>query len=130
MRAGLGAVCTILTCAFLATGCADDGARSDASDTAARFLLAARDGDTETACALLTPRTREDLVTSDGPCAEALPADELIGTVTGTDTWSEWAKVDTDGGTVFLTEFDSGWLVSAAGCTPDRDAPYHCLVGG
>jgi hypothetical protein len=59
-----------------------------------------------------------------------LPADELTGTVARSDTWSEWAKVDTDAGALFLTEFESGWLVSAAGCQPEQDAPYRCLVGG
>ena len=33
--------------------------------------------DAEAACALLTPRTRADLETSDGPCAEALPVAEI-----------------------------------------------------
>jgi hypothetical protein len=122
-------VACALACATALAGCASADERADAEDTAARFLSAAADGDTATACALLTPRTREDLVTADGPCAESLPADELSGTVTGADTWSEWAKVDTDGGALFLTEFPSGWLVSAAGCLPEQDAPYRCLVG-
>lgn len=123
-------VAFLLVCAIALTGCAAEGDRSAASDTATRFLSAAADGDSGTACALLTPRTREDLVTSDGPCEESLPADELTGMVTGSDTWSEWAKVDTDSGALFLTEFESGWLVSAAGCAPEQDAPYRCLVGG
>jgi len=29
-----------------------------------------------------------------------------------------------------LTEFESGWLVAAAGCAPEQDAPYRCVVGG
>lgn len=119
-----------LVSATVLAGCAAEDDRSAASDVATRFLSAAADGDTETACALLTPRTREDLVTSDGSCTESLPVEELTGTVSGSDTWSEWAKVDTDGGTLFLTEFESGWLVSAAGCQPEQDAPYRCLVGG
>jgi hypothetical protein len=116
--------------AIATAGCAAEGERSDASDTAARFLRAAQDGDAEAACALLAPRTRDDLATEDGACADGLPVDELSGTVTGVDTWSERAKVDTDGGSMFLARFDSGWLVSAAGCRQDDDAPYHCLVGG
>ena len=118
-----------LVSATVLAGCAAEDDRSAASDAAARFLSAAADGDTETACALLTPRTREDLVTSDGPCTESLPAEELTGTVSGSDTWSDWAKVDTDGGALFLTEFSSGWLVAAAGCEPEQDAPYRCVVG-
>ncbi|MBB4908461.1 hypothetical protein [Actinophytocola algeriensis] len=129
MDTRLGVACA-LVCATVLAGCAAEGPRNDAAETASRFLRAAADGDTAAACALLSPRTREDLVTSDGPCEESLPAGELTGTVAGSDTWSEWAKVDTDAGALFLTEFESGWLVSAAGCQPERDAPYRCLVGG
>jgi hypothetical protein len=125
----LRVVCVLVSAITLA-GCAAAGDRAAAADVATRFLSAAADGDSGAACALLTPRTREDLVTSDGPCEDSLPADELTGTVTGSDTWSEWAKVDTDSGALFLTEFESGWLVSAAGCEPEQDAPYRCLVGG
>ena len=123
-------LCAVVSAIVLA-GCAAEGERSAAADVAARFLTAAEDGDTAAACALLTPRTREDLVTSDGPCEESLPVEELAGAVSGSDTWSEWAKVDTDSGSsLFLTEFESGWLVAAAGCAPEQDAPYRCVVGG
>jgi hypothetical protein len=53
----------------------------------------------------------------------------LGGTVRRADTWSDQATVDTDDGTVFLTRFDSGWLISAAGCHPNGDAPFLCVVG-
>lgn len=122
--------CVAVVCTVVAAGCASQSDRRDASDTATRFLQAAAGGDVETACALLTPRTRDDLVTADGPCARSLPADELSGSVTGADTWSDWAKVDTESGTLFLARFESGWLVSAAGCLPNGDAPYNCVVGG
>ena len=130
VKAGVGVACAAVACAVVAAGCAAEGERHDAADAATRFLQAAQDGDAETACALLTPRTREDLVTADGPCARSLPADELGGSVTATDTWSDWAKVDTETDSLFLAKFDSGWLVSAAGCLPEANAPYHCLVGG
>ncbi len=98
---------------------------------AARFLDAAGGGDTQSACTLLVPKIREELAFSEGqPCAESLPADRLHGTVRDADVWSDWAKVTTDAGTLFLTEFESGWLVTAAGCEPNGDAPYRCVVGG
>lgn len=112
-------------CAATLVGCTSGAARHDASTAAERFLAAVARGGSDRACALLTPRTREDLT----PCVESLPADQLTGTVRHADTWSDWAKVDTDRGSLFLTEFKSGWLVAAAGCQPDADAPYHCLVG-
>lgn len=121
--AGAAVVCVL-------AGCAAQDARSDAREVAARFLAAAENGDVDTACALLAPRTREDLETADGPCADALPADELRGSVTGVDTWSDRAKVDTERDALFLTEFDAGWRVAAAGCASEEDAPYRCLVGG
>ncbi|MFL6141458.1 MAG: hypothetical protein ACJ72N_06250 [Labedaea sp.] len=114
------------------TGCANQDGEQQAAGVAARFLDAAGRGDTATACALLTPRVREDQAVAEGQsCARSLPVDRLRGgAVTGTDVWSEWARVSTDGGAVFLTEFDSGWLVTAAGCQPNGDAPYRCVVGG
>jgi hypothetical protein len=103
----------------------------DVSAVATRFLDATGRGDAESACALLAPRTREDLSISDGqPCAESLPTDRLRGTVQDVAVWSNWAQASTDGGTLFLTEFDSGWLIAAAGCQPNGEAPYHCVVGG
>ncbi len=130
MKAWWRVVTAAAVFAIATAGCAAQDERADASDTAARFLRAAQAGDAEAACALLTPRTRQDIATEDGPCPSALPADELTGSVTAADTWSDWAKVDTEAGSLFLARFESGWLVSAAGCLPDEDAPYHCLVGG
>lgn len=122
----------VAVCAALLTGCASEAGERDASTVAVQFVRAAGAGDTPTACALLTPKARDDLVASEGrPCAESLPADRLgAGPVRGVDVWSDQAQVTTDAGTVFLTEFDDGWLVSAAGCRPNGAAPYLCVVGG
>ena len=114
----------------LLAGCASQSDRQDAAGVAGRFLDAAQGGDAGTACALLTPQTRDELVASEGEeCARALPVDRLGGGVRSADTWSDWAQVSTDHGTLFLTKFDSGWLVSAAGCAPAGDLPYRCVVG-
>jgi hypothetical protein len=121
----------VVACAVVAAGCASQSTRDEASAAAGRFLDAVSRSDVRAACALLTPRTREDLVAAEGqPCVRALPTDRLGGTVESTDTWSDEAVVNTDQGSLFLTEFDSGWLVSAAGCAPEDDAPYRCVVGG
>jgi hypothetical protein len=114
-------------CAAVIAGCASQSDQKDAAEVATQFLAAARTGDTEAACALLTPQTREDL--PDGPCEQSLPADQLGGAVNTADTWSDWARVDTDDGTLFLTEFESGWRIDAAGCHPNGDTPYRCVVG-
>lgn len=120
-----------LVAGVVATGaaaCASQSDQDDASAAAARFLAAART-DPAAACELLTPRTRAELETSeDQPCARALP--RLDGRVQRADTWSDRARVDTDDGAVYLIEVDDAWLVSAAGCRPDGDAPAFCQVGG
>jgi hypothetical protein len=116
--------------AALITGCANQSGEHDAAAVAARFLDATGRGDARAACALLAPMIRDDLATAQGqPCEQALPADRLRGEVTGTELWSRWARVRTGGGSVFLTEFESGWLVTAAGCQPNGAAPYRCVVG-
>lgn len=123
--------CTVVLCAAGLVGCASQSDQEDAASVAARFLDAAGRGDPGAACALLTPPTREDLAVADGqPCEQSLPTDRLGGSVEQVDAWSDWARVSTEDSSVFLTEFDSGWLVSAAGCEPNGDAPYRCVVGG
>jgi hypothetical protein len=117
----------VFTAATL-VGCAAQSSQDSAAATAARFLDATAT-DPAAACALLTPRTRADLETAEGArCVEALP-DGLGGGVEHADTWSDQARVDTDNGVLFLSEFESGWLVAAAGCRPNGDAPYLCLLG-
>jgi hypothetical protein len=120
----------VVVCAAVLAGCAPQSRQDEAMAAAARFLDAVSHSDTRTACALLTPRTRQDVVTSENqPCGQALPTDRLNGTAQSGDTWSDQAMVTTESGALFLTEFDNGWLVSAAGCEPDGDAPYRCVVG-
>jgi hypothetical protein len=128
MMLGLG--CLVVLGAAL-SGCANESGEQAASNVAARFLDAASRGDGEAACMLLTPMVQQDLAVSDGqPCPQSLPMDRLQGRVGRASVWSNWAQVATDKGSVFLTEFEAGWLITAAGCQPDGDAPYHCVVGG
>jgi hypothetical protein len=124
--------CLVGLCALVLSGCASQSTRDEALAAAGRFLDAISRSDTRTACTLLTPRAREELVTSAGrSCAAALPTDRLGGRVESADTWSDQAVVRTGEGALFLTEFDDAWLVSAAGCrSSDGDAPYRCVVGG
>jgi hypothetical protein len=118
--------------ALVLAGCGASDRGDVVSQVAARFLAATSTGDTSTACSLLTPQTRDDLTTSDGQaCVDALPADRLPDAqISATEIWSDRAKVDTGAGALFLTEMDSGWRVSAAGCTPRGESqPYRCVVG-
>jgi hypothetical protein len=112
------------------SGCAAGGGEQDATATVQRFFAAIEGDDAASACAQLTPRTRQDIETSEGKsCAEALPTDQLRpGKITGADVWSDRAQVDTSTGVVFLAEFDSRWLIAAIGCTPEDEAPADCVV--
>ena len=130
MTTGARAGCVVVACATALSGCTVQAGNQEVSAVAARFLSAAAAGERGAACALLTPRTRDDLAVADGPCEESLPVDQLGGSVTGADTWSDWARVSTGTGALFLTRFDTGWRVAAAGCQSRGEAPYRCVVGG
>jgi hypothetical protein len=132
VRGRAGVCCGVATlCVMTMTGCGTQSGAQDVSGTVARFFEATAGADGAAACALLAPKTRDDLTVSDGqPCAESLPMDRLHGTAREASVWSGWAYVSTDQGAVFLTEFESGWLITAAGCQPNGDAPYRCVVGG
>lgn len=131
-RVGRTLLAALVLAAALA-GCSGD-ADTGVGDTVSQFYGALADSDAETACGLLAPATRAELESSSGkPCTEALPA-EVEGS-------SEQPEVDSSGAaaqahvgsdTVFLSEYDGGWLVVAAGCAPPEveDRPYDCRVHG
>lgn len=132
MRSTAGALWAIVGVAAMAlTGCAAGGGEQDAPEVVQRFFAAVQHGDAATACGLLTSRTRQDLITSEAKgCPDALPADRLrAGTIGEVDVWSGWARVNTDAGSVYLTEFDAGWRIAAAGCRSTGPGPDNCVVG-
>jgi hypothetical protein len=123
---GLAVLCVLLA------ACGTGDREREASQVAAEFLGATAGGDTTKACALLTPRTRDDLIGSEGSsCTESLRVDQITGgTVESVRVYSDWAQVNTEADTLFLTELDTGWRVAAAGCTSRGESlPYRCTVG-
>jgi len=85
-------------------------------------------GDPAARCDLLAPATRAELEES-APCTEAiveLPLD--TGEVASVEVWGRDAQVRLAGDTLFLTETESGWKVTAAACRRHADAPYDCEV--
>ncbi len=120
------AVAVVVMCAACATGQRETGSRA----AAASFLEAVGDGQTRDACALLAADTREELEYSEGePCAAALESVELGGgTVQEVTVWGDRARARASAGTLFLVEFDAGWRIAAAGCTPAAAGTYDCLL--
>ncbi|MBC6450013.1 hypothetical protein [Actinokineospora xionganensis] len=96
----------------------------EAENVARAFLGALADNRTEEACALFGPR-----VLADEDCAAAL--EKLTpATIVETEVWGDGAIVRAGSGTLFLSEFNRGWLVTAAGCVDRGEVPYDCAVGG
>ena len=118
-----------LVAAGLLAGCASLE-EADAGQVALEF----EDAGAEPArrCALLAPTTRETLESDESaPCTDAITQLPLPGgVVRSVEVWGGQAQVRLSGDTVFLTETDAGWRVTAAGCEPRGEAPYDCEVEG
>jgi hypothetical protein len=117
---------------FLLAGCGNS--EDSAAEAVARRLLEATGGsDGQGACAVLSPHTRAELEQSTGrPCEQAILEQDIGegGTVRDAQVWDTMAQVRFDDETVFLSRFDSNWLVVATACTPLPDQPYDCSVSG
>ncbi|MEU9145423.1 hypothetical protein [Streptomyces sp. NPDC048349] len=120
--------------AVFLTGCGASGARVDGARDAGRaFEQALASRHYGAACDLLAPETRAQLEEDEKQeCAKALEGQELpvSGAVNGAEVYGRQALVRADGETLFLSLFTGGWRVVAAGCTPQEDKPYQCVVKG
>lgn len=117
------------------TGCgATAGERGAAASGAATgFTGALRQADGRQACALLAPRTLDELEKSEQTsCDQAVIEEQLPtgDTVRRVDVYGDQARVVLTDDTLFLSHFPSGWKVAAAGCTPRPEQPYDCTVKG
>jgi hypothetical protein len=115
--------------ALLLTGCSS-ASEPDVARVATVFEDPA--GDPQTRCDLLAPATLVTFESEESaPCADALTQVPLPGgEVTAVEVWGGDAQVRLGDETVFLTETDAGWRVTAAGCEPRGEAPYDCEVEG
>jgi hypothetical protein len=123
----------VLAAAALVAGCGSAPAREDAATAAAeRFVNAIADRDGAAACAVLAPKTVEELEKSGGTCDEAVLDEDLPepGPVETADVYGQWARVVMPENTLFLAVFRDGWRVVAAGCRPAGEGPYDCAVQG
>lgn len=121
----------MLASVALLTGCGQAEA-SSAENAAEEFMQAVESGAGVTACGLLSPATRNELKqSSGGPCAQALLAEDIQGGSTvDVNVFDTMAQVKFDNESVFLSHFDSGWLVTAAACKPVPGKPYDCSIKG
>jgi hypothetical protein len=120
----------VLAC--LLTGCGNSE-NSAAEAVARRLLEATGRSDGQGACGVLSPHTRAELEQSTGrPCERAILEEDIGegGTVRDAQVFDTMAQVRFDDETVFLSKFDSGWLVVATACTPRPARPYDCSVSG
>jgi ketosteroid isomerase-like protein len=113
-------------------GCGVTPGTDPVARTADAWLTAVRAKDTAALCRLVTPAAARSAETGDETCAQALgdldlPGAGPVGTI---QVWSDRAQVKAGGDTLFLTEVDGRWQVSAAGCTAQADRPYDCDLEG
>ena len=123
----------VLTLAFVLAGCGPGSGEDAASKVAVRLLDALQRRDGATACAVLAPDTATQLEQSTGAtCPEAILGEGLpaAGAVRQVDVYGQWARVVLTEDAVFLATFPDGWRVVAAGCRPQGERPYDCLLRG
>ncbi len=126
--------------ALLVGGCGS--AESEAAAEASTRFVAMVRNDPSGACGMLAPHTRQRVEDDgDGDCvkgleAAGLPAPGAAGDTAGqavTEVAGHTAQVKLPGQAVFLSLFDDGWRIIAAGCTrpaEDTAISYDCLVQG
>ncbi|MFI9742370.1 hypothetical protein [Streptomyces sp. NPDC052494] len=117
------------------SACGAPEARQDGASRIGRaFEESLASGAFGVACDLLAPESREQLEEDEKrPCEEALPSQDLPrgGGVRSVEVYGRQALLRLHGETVFLSQFDEGWRVTAAGCVPGAgDEPYRCVLKG
>ena|SRR5690242_11601499 len=100
------------------------------STVAGLFAGAVARHDGTAACAMLTDAALRSTETFGRSCAAQLATLPDPGPVQQVEVWNDAAQARLDGDTLFLLHFPYGWRVSAAGCTPQEEAPYDCEVQG
>jgi hypothetical protein len=126
-----GTIALLPVLAAMLTGCG--GGQDQAVTVAAdHFVSAVGAGNGAAACALLSPDARSELDQSQGkPCEKAIVEEDVkAGSVERVSVFETAAQVKFSDEVVFLSRFDSGWLVTAAACTAVPGQPYDCDIQG
>jgi hypothetical protein len=117
---------------LVTAGCGHLGsAENDNASKAALAFEGALDAPAR-ACTMLAPGTLSELEDSFGKCPQSLPDQHLpVATVVDhVDVYGKDAIVRLNRDVVFLARFDDGWRITAAGCTPIENRPFHCILKG
>ena len=116
----------------LCGGCGVTPGTDAVTRTADAWLAAAGAGDAAALCRLVTAAAAESAETGDDTCVQALGDLDFpgAGPVGAVQVWRDRAQVKAGTDTLFLTEVDGGWRISAAGCTARADGPYDCDLEG
>jgi hypothetical protein len=134
-RSRLAIVGVAGTAALLAlAGCSSlepDGAGAVSVSNA--FIDAISSGDGVDACGLLNDAARESVMDQTGEeCADGI-LDlniNLSGPADTSQVYSRAAFVDLGDSALFLTVGAHDWVIRAAGCAPDADRPFDCVIDG
>jgi hypothetical protein len=106
---------------------------ADVELVAERFYKAVGSDDGEAACAVLATRTQDEVEQAAGePCQEAIVDEGLPqpGGIEQVSTFGTAAQIQYTDETTFLSRFQDGWRVVAAGCSPVPGDGYDCQVEG
>lgn len=129
LRRPVAAMASLLLLPSLAS-CASSE-HDDVARVADDFVAAVARGDSEEACGLLAPATVEELERSSGSCADAvLDQARPAGPRERVSTFGSMSQVRYADDVLFLSRFEAGWRVVAAGCLGQRGAPYACGIEG
>jgi hypothetical protein len=103
------------------------------SAAAERFYQAVEAGNGSAACELLAPASLQEVEqAAQAPCRTAILDEDISGDgkVTQLRQYGTQAQAKVRGDIAFLSEFDDGWKIVAAGCTAQGELPYDCKVKG
>jgi hypothetical protein len=126
------AVAAVLAVGVSACGTVSER-RDEVRDATAAFEEALGKGAYDRMCAALAPGTVEEVEQSAGrACPKALGEESLApgGAVRLVDVYGNQARAVLAADTLFLSRFDTGWKVVAAGCERQPEQPYQCQVKG
>jgi hypothetical protein len=126
--------CVLLTfvLALVTAGCGHMGSAENGNASHAALAFGESLDTPARACSMLAPGTLAELEDAFGKCDDSLPHQHLPAStsVGDVDVYGKDAIVRLDHDVVFLARFDDGWRVTAAGCTPQPNRPFHCILKG